>query len=530
MVPSPVGTGRGVSRTTGTLNVCEVRIGSSAALRRQPEAAALLVDGVRVGDVEEGVHVIAWPFDVVAAAMGVLSHRARARAGGAAWRVAVAASPPLGYGLPHPGGMTGGMTYTSPLAEELADDVLDRFLRYVRVDTQSAREPRRDAQHAGAARALADARRRAARDGDRGRRARRARLRVRDAAGRARRAGRRAARPRRHEPGRARLRRRADRAPRLRRRRGSSCPRNGTVLDPAKLPVLAGKAGHDVVTSSGDTLLGADDKAGVAEIMAAVAYLAAHPELPRPTLKLGFTPDEEIGRGAAAVRLRALRRRVRLHARRLAARRAAGRDVLRRRGRRSRSTASTPTRAGRPASSSTPPGSPRACSRALPSDTLTPETTADREGFVHPYEVDGDAGRADGGMIVRDFDDELLEQHVAARPAHRRGGRRAEPTATLGFDVRTQYPNMRALRGGLPAGRVQVAERAIRAEGIEPVRIPIRGGTDGAILSQHGPADAEPVHRRARVPLGARVGLAAGHGLGRRGGRAARREWAGEKR
>ena len=75
-------------------------------------------------------------------------------------------------------------------------------------------------------------------------------------------------------------------------------PRGGTVLDPADMPVLAGKSGHDVVTSSGDTLLGADDKAGVAEIMAAVAHLAAHPELPRPALKVGFTPDEEVGEGA----------------------------------------------------------------------------------------------------------------------------------------------------------------------------------------------------------------------------------------
>ena len=74
-------------------------------------------------------------------------------------------------------------------------------------------------------------------------------------------------------------------------------PRAGTVLDPATMPVLGAKSGHDVVTSSGDTLLGADDKAGVAEIMAAVAHLAAHPELPRPTLRIGFTPDEEIGEG-----------------------------------------------------------------------------------------------------------------------------------------------------------------------------------------------------------------------------------------
>ena len=64
------------------------------------------------------------------------------------------------------------------------------------------------------------------------------------------------------------------------------------------MPELVAKAGHDIVTGSGDTLLGADDKAGVAEIMAGVAYLAAHPELPRPTLRVGFTPDEEIGEGA----------------------------------------------------------------------------------------------------------------------------------------------------------------------------------------------------------------------------------------
>src|SRR3954470_21505772 len=75
-------------------------------------------------------------------------------------------------------------------------------------------------------------------------------------------------------------------------------PRGGTVLDPATVNGLAAKAGHDIITSPGDTLLGADDKAGVAEIMTAVAHLAAHPELPRPTLRIGFTPDEEIGEGA----------------------------------------------------------------------------------------------------------------------------------------------------------------------------------------------------------------------------------------
>jgi tripeptide aminopeptidase len=75
-------------------------------------------------------------------------------------------------------------------------------------------------------------------------------------------------------------------------------PREGTVLDPVSMRGLGEKAGHDIVTSSGDTLLGADDKAGVAEIMAAVAYMAAHPELPRPTLRDCVTPDEEVGAGA----------------------------------------------------------------------------------------------------------------------------------------------------------------------------------------------------------------------------------------
>src|SRR5262245_18332351 len=75
-------------------------------------------------------------------------------------------------------------------------------------------------------------------------------------------------------------------------------PRGGTVLDPATMPRLATRAGHDVVTASGDTLLGADDKAGVAEIMGAVTCLAAHPDVPRPTMRICFTPDEEIGEGA----------------------------------------------------------------------------------------------------------------------------------------------------------------------------------------------------------------------------------------
>ena len=192
-------------------------------------------------------------------------------------------------------------------------------------------------------------------------------------------------RPHGHEPRRAGRRRRADRPPRLRRRRASSCRATGRCSIRRRCPSCAGKVGHDLVTSSGDTLLGADDKAGVAEIMAAVAHLAAHPELPRPTLRIGFTPDEEIGEGADAVRRRALRRALRLHARRLDARRAAGRDVHRRRGdRHHRGRRGPPGLATGKLVNAIAARRAR-CSPRCPPE-LTPERTSGREGFIHPYE------------------------------------------------------------------------------------------------------------------------------------------------
>ena len=261
-------------------------------------------------------------------------------------------------------------------------------------------------------------------------------------------------------------------------------PRDGTVLDPAAMPVLASKAGHDIVTSSGDTLLGADDKAGVAEIMAAVAHLATHPRLPRPTLRVGFTPDEEIGVGphrfdverfgaacaytldgsqpgelqdesfnAAEVRLTihgvdahpGWAKGILVNAARLAARIVA----------------------------------------ALPQDELTPETTDGREGFIHVYDVQATSGRAVVSAIVRDFDEQALERHIGLVGSTATAVVAAEPRARLEMAVTPQYPNMRAHLEAFPEV-VAAAERAIRAEGLEPVRIPIRGGTDGSQLSAMG--------------------------------------------
>lgn len=375
-------------------------------------------------------------------------------------------------------------SYTSPLAQELAPDVLERFLRYVRIDTQSRRERTSSPSTPGQlelAQVLVDELARAGLD---------------DAGV--------------DEngyvvatlPGRS-----ADGAvvgviahmdtspdapgqgvePIVHRTYDGgilALPREGTRLDPAAMPELAGKVGHDIVTSSGDTLLGADDKAGVAEIMAAVAHLAAHPELPRPTLRVAFTPDEEIGEGATLFDVERFGARCaytldgseigELQDETFSAFEAIlvvhGVDVHP--GQATGKLVSALRLAARIVAS-------------LPSDTLTPETTSGREGFIHPVSLSGTPGKAELRLIVRDFDDDQLDRHVALlrETAERVVG--AEPRARLEFDVREQYRNMHRYVSAVPEVTA-AAEAAIRAEGIEPIRRPIRGGTDGSRLSEKG--------------------------------------------
>jgi tripeptide aminopeptidase len=261
-------------------------------------------------------------------------------------------------------------------------------------------------------------------------------------------------------------------------------PRGGTVLDPEQMPVLGGKTGHDIVTSSGDTLLGADDKAGVAEIMAAVAHLAANPELPRPTLRVGFTPDEEIGEGATLFDIE-----------RFGAKCAYTLDGSQP-GELQDETFSAVEVVLTVYGVDIHPGwatgklvnAARLAGRILaelPADRLTPETTSGRDGFIHPYEVSGTASQAVVRAIVRDFDDELLDRHVALLTRTATEVVAAEPRARLDVKVRPQYLNMRRHIDAVPE-IVERAEQAIRAEGLEVVRHPIRGGTDGSRLSAMG--------------------------------------------
>jgi tripeptide aminopeptidase len=261
-------------------------------------------------------------------------------------------------------------------------------------------------------------------------------------------------------------------------------PRAGTRLDPATMPELAVRAGHDIVSSSGDTLLGADDKAGVAEIVTAVAHLAAHPELPRPALKVCFTPDEEIGEGAT---LFDIERFGALCAYTIDGSGLGGLDD---------ETFSADEAIITVAGIDIHPGQAtgklvsalRVAAEIvaeLPSDRLTPDTTSGREGFIHPYELTGSTARAEIRLIIRDFDEQLLGEHTRLLRAVAERVVARHPGATLELDVREQYRNMRAYLAAVPEV-IAAAERAIREEGIEPVRIPVRGGTDGSRLSEMG--------------------------------------------
>jgi tripeptide aminopeptidase len=262
-----------------------------------------------------------------------------------------------------------------------------------------------------------------------------------------------------------------------------SLPRRGTVLDPAAIPELVPRRGHDLVTTSGDTLLGADDKAGVAEVMAAVAYLAAHPELPRPTLRVGFTPDEEIGEGAKLFDIDAFGAdcAYTLDGSEVGeftdeTFTAASADIVIRGvdvhpGMATGKLVNATRLAGR-------------LLAALPPE-LTPEATSEREGFIHVYSVEATAGTATIRTIVRDFDDERLAEHLALLRRTAEEVVASDPRARLEIEVKHQYPNMRRFLDGHPDVS-EVALAAIRREGLEPTRVPVRGGTDGSILSARG--------------------------------------------
>jgi len=256
------------------------------------------------------------------------------------------------------------------------------------------------------------------------------------------------------------------------------------VLDPEESPELAARVGHDIVTSDGTTLLGADDKAGVAEIMAAVEYLLAHPDVPHAPVRVAFTVDEEVGAGTKHFDLEQFDADVaytldgsglgELEIETFSA----DQVIVTIRGR------------------SFHPGTAKGklvnaiklaadLVAALPRDTLSPETTESREGFVHPSGIEGNAEEVRLRFIVRDHDDDLLAEHVALLQGLADDVAAREPRARVFVAVSQTYRNMRPAIEAQPRV-VEAAEEAIRRIGVEPHRPIIRGGTDGAMLTARG--------------------------------------------
>jgi tripeptide aminopeptidase len=256
------------------------------------------------------------------------------------------------------------------------------------------------------------------------------------------------------------------------------------VLDPEVLPALAARGGHDIVTSDGTTLLGADDKAGIAEIMAAVAHLARNDVRPRAPIRVAFTVDEEVGRGAEDFDLKAFGADV--------AYTLDGSDL----GELEVETFSAASVRVTIRGLSVHPGTAKGklvnavklaseLVLSVPKDRLSPETTEGREGYVHPHRISGSAEEAIVDFIARDHDDELLASHVELLRELAGAVEVRDSRAKVDIEVRDSYRNMRPVIEQNPRV-VEAALEAIRRAGVEPRLAITRGGTDGAVLSAKG--------------------------------------------
>ena len=256
------------------------------------------------------------------------------------------------------------------------------------------------------------------------------------------------------------------------------------VLRVAENPILAARVGHDIVTTDGTTLLGADDKAGVAEIMGAVAYLAAHPELEHAPIRVGFTVDEEVGRGVDHFDIDAFGAGF--------AYTLDGAEL----GRIDDETFSASEVRIRIEGLSVHPGTSKGkmvnaiklgarLIERLPQGERSPETTEGREGFIHPHRFTGTTAEAELRFIARDFDATKLAEHeqLLRRLADELAAE--EPRSRVSVSVEAQYHNMKEFLDEDPSV-TEAADEATRRCGIEPWREPIRGGTDGAMLSARG--------------------------------------------
>lgn len=255
------------------------------------------------------------------------------------------------------------------------------------------------------------------------------------------------------------------------------------IIRVAEHPELANQIGKDIVTTDGTTLLGADDKAGIAEIMTAAQEIIANPAIRHGTIKILFTPDEEVGRGVNRVDLEKL-----------------GADFAytldgETAGHIEDETFSADGVDIEITGVAIHPGFAKgrmenairiagAIIDRLPRD-MAPETTEGREGFLHPTDLSGSMEKAHLSLIVRDFTVDGLKAKEALLEDIVRDVMRGYPGSGYTFTVTEQYRNMKEVLDLHPA-IVENAVEAIRRAGMKPVRGSIRGGTDGSRLSFMG--------------------------------------------
>lgn len=256
------------------------------------------------------------------------------------------------------------------------------------------------------------------------------------------------------------------------------------VIRFAEHPALKNQIGNDIITTDGTTLLGADNKAGVAEIMDAAHFFINNPDVKHGTIKILFTPDEEIGRGVDNVDLKKL-----------------GADFGYTMDGESAGSVEDETFSADGATItingvSAHPGYAKgkmehaikiaaAIVERLPKEGCSPETTSGKQGFLHPIGIDGALEQATLSFIVRDFTEEGLREKEFLLEGIVKDVMKDYPRSTYKFEVREQYRNMKQVIDRHPH-ILEYAIEAIRRAGLRPMRTAIRGGTDGSRLSFMG--------------------------------------------
>lgn len=256
------------------------------------------------------------------------------------------------------------------------------------------------------------------------------------------------------------------------------------IISTKNHPYLLERIGDDIITASGTTLLGADDKAGVAIIMDLAAYLLSNPEIKHGEIRLLFTPDEEIGRGVDAINMDAVNASFGYTL-----------DGGERGHLEGESFSADAVKISIEGVSAHPGYAKNKLVNAikiasefldsLPKDSWSPETTEGKEGFVHPTNINGGAEKTDISFIIRNHDTTKLAVYEAELKAMLQKVIDKYPGANYTFEVIEQYRNMKEVLDKHPEV-MEYAEEAYKMAGLEPQRISIRGGTDGSRLSFMG--------------------------------------------